>query len=327
MLSRDDRSTILAYQFYISVMDESLPDDSLKALYYAFLERPNITERTRKSYRSRLGPFVRRYAYKPVGEADRALLQEYLDSLNVAYSTHRQYQKSFKSFFDYALAQGYSDRNPVAGIPLRQPDASKGEHRETEEIRYLDEQQLEILFAALERSPNVRLRLLVALLYRTGCRVSEVLNLNRADLDLKNRSFDVVGKGNKRRTCYYAPLEADSNDMVVSLLEEYFDYYHDGSDPLLLAEDPVRRRVTRLGYEQARLDWHALVDSIPELSGAVLHDIRHTFATQRVGVLSLEDLQALMGHAQLATTMRYAKVSPRRAAASARRAFEASNIH
>lgn len=327
MLSRDNLSIIPTYRFCISDMGKSLPDDSLKALYYAFLERPNITERTRKSYRSRLGPFVQRHAYKSVGEVDRALMQEYLDSLDVAYSTHRQYQKSFKSFFDYAVAQGYCDRNPVLGIPLRQPDASKGEHRETEEIRYLDERQLQILFAALERSPNVRLRLLVVLLYRTGCRVSEVLNLNRTELDLKNRSFDVVGKGNKRRTCYYAPLEADSNDMALSLLQEYFDYYHDGSEPLLLAEDPVRRRVTRLGYEQARLDWHALVDSIPELSGAVLHDIRHTFATQRVGVLSLEDLQALMGHAQLATTMRYAKVSPRRAAASARQAFDSVDIY
>ena len=70
------------------------------------------------------------------------------------------------------------------------------------------------------------------------------MGLDRADIDMKTHSFPVIGKGNKVRTGYYADLDADKTDWAIALLGEYLKYYHDGKNPaLLLAEDPVRRRV------------------------------------------------------------------------------------
>ena len=146
--------------------------------------------------------------------------------------------------------------------------------------------------------------------------------MDRADIDRKTHSFPVVGKGNKVRTCYYAGLDADETDWAIALLSEYLQYYHDGQHAaLLLAEDPVRRRVGRLSYAQAIADWRNLVDAVPQLKGSRLHDLRHTFGTERVGIMPIEELRALMGHSNVATTLRYAKVTPQRAAGSARQAI------
>jgi len=289
----------------------------------AFLERSEITAGTRRNYQSHLGRFVRRHGSEPIALMERASIEAYLQSLqNLAYTTHRAHQRSLKALFAYAMDRGYVERNPVTGIPPRKPDAEKGEHYDAETIRYFSEPELQLLFSALQASCNVRLKLLVVLLYRTGCRVSEVLGLDRADLDLKTRSFTVIGKGNKVRICYYADLEADATDWAISLLAEYLEYYHEGQHPaLLLAEDPVRRQVGRLSYAQAIAGWRDLVDAVPQLKGSRLHDLRHTFGTERVGIMPIEELRALMGHSNVATTLRYAKVTPQRAAGSARQAI------
>lgn len=299
------------------------PNITIARVATAFLDRPEITEGTRRNYQSHLTRFVRQHGSEPIALADRALVEDYLHSLqNLAYTTHRAHQRSLKALFAYAIDRGYLERNPVARIPPRKPDAAKGEHYDTETIRYFDDTELQLLFAALDASPNVRLQLLVTLLYRTGCRISEVLNLDRADIDFTTRSFIVLGKGNKTRTCYFAALEADESDRAIALLHEYLDHYHEGRHTaLLLAEDPVRRRINRLSYAQANDDWRALVDAILPLRGTRLHDLRHTFGTQRVGVMAIEELCALMGHSNVATTLRYARVTPQRAAGSARQAL------
>ena len=267
----------------------SHPNITIARVATAFLERPEITAGTRRNYQSHLSRFVRRHGSEPIGLMDRASVEEYLQSLEgLAYTTHRAHQRSLKALFAYAVDRGYIERNPVTGIPLRKPDADKGEHYDAETIRYFSEPELQLLFAALQASNNVRLKLLVVLLYRTGCRVSEVLGLNRADIDRKTHSFPVVGKGNKVRTCYYAGLDADETDWAIALLSEYLQYYHDGQHAaLLLAEDPVRRRVGRLSYAQAIADWRNLVDAVPQLKGSRLHDLRHTFGTERVGIMPI----------------------------------------
>lgn len=53
-----------------------------------------------------------------------------------------------------------------------------------------------------------------------------------------------------------------------------------------------------------------------------LHDLRHTFATERVGLIGIEELKALMGHKSITTTLRYQKVTSQKAEIAAQKAFQ-----
>jgi integrase/recombinase XerD len=59
--------------------------------------------------------------------------------------------------------------------------------------------------------------------------------------------------------------------------------------------------------------WGKLIGDIPELQGVRIHDLRHTFATERVGLMAIEELRALMGHESIQTTLKYQKITSQRA--------------
>uniref|UniRef100_UPI0036F2B560 tyrosine-type recombinase/integrase n=1 Tax=Trichocoleus desertorum TaxID=1481672 RepID=UPI0036F2B560 len=59
----------------------------------------------------------------------------------------------------------------------------------------------------------------------------------------------------------------------------------------------------------------------PHLSDIRIHDLRHTFATERVGLMGIEELRALMGHEHIQTTLRYQKVTSARAEIVAKQAL------
>jgi integrase/recombinase XerD len=72
----------------------------------------------------------------------------------------------------------------------------------------------------------------------------------------------------------------------------------------------------------AHKSWKSLIENIPELQGIRLHDLRHTFATERVGLMGIEELRALMGHESIQTTLRDQKVTSGRAEEVAQLAFK-----
>jgi len=77
-----------------------------------------------------------------------------------------------------------------------------------------------------------------------------------------------------------------------------------------------------VSYSTIYKTWQRLIGPYETLQGARLHDLRHTFATERVGLMSLEELRALMGHQTIQTTLRYQKVTSHRAEMIARKAFD-----
>jgi integrase/recombinase XerD len=76
-----------------------------------------------------------------------------------------------------------------------------------------------------------------------------------------------------------------------------------------------------LSYRTAHRDWTNLIESDPQLQGIRMHDLRHTFATERVGLMGLEELRALMGHTNIQTTLRYQKITSERAEITAHKAL------
>lgn len=291
------------------------PKISLAAVAAQFLDRPELAAKTVKSYELALMPLLEAYGRWPVELLDRQILEDYLNGLtHLAYTTHHRHQAIIQALFNFATRQGYIRANPVTHLQRRKPDLSKGEHGSDQVIRYLTREQLDLLYKAVRA--DLRLHAIVALLHRTGARISELLALNLTNVDLAHRRFQVVGKGNKQRWCFYSQDAAD-------VLTKYLRYErHSQHDDLFTAQQQFTERISRLSYRTVHQHWKAAIKGVPQLIDARIHDLRHTFATERMGLIALEELRALMGHEKIQTTLRYQKVTSGQAEAAAQRALE-----
>lgn len=142
---------------------------------------------------------------------------------------------------------------------------------------------------------NLRDKTIIELILNTGARRSEVANALLVNLDLDNRLLLITGKGNKERFLYL-------NKTVVTLLQQYLSTRNDSCEYLFVSNHGNKLdyndiyRIVRKYLEKAGLD-------VSKLS---THNLRHTFATllYQSGV-DLRQLQELLGHENLDTTMRY----------------------
>lgn len=285
-----------------------------------FLERSGIAKSTLRSYELTLMPLLQEYGRCPIEILGRQTLEEYLNGLtHLSYTTHHRHQAIVQALFNFAVEKGYLQANPIARLRRRKPDQDLGEHASDQLIRYLSPEQLFILYQTV--ASDWRMDALVRLLHRSGARISEVLAMDLQGMDLANRKFQVVGKGNKQRWCFYS-------EDAAQVLEKYLKYYRHSDIPALFtAQQRLTGQSSRLSYQTVHKYWTALIEPHSELKGARIHDLRHTFATERVGLMGIEELRALMGHQNIQTTLRYQKVTSGRAEAVAQKAFNAlSNI-
>ncbi|NES01999.1 MAG: tyrosine-type recombinase/integrase [Okeania sp. SIO2F4] len=280
-----------------------------------FIYRDSLSKSTKLSYEVTLMPLLEKFGSYPIEIINRKLIEDYLTSLtHLSYTTCNRHQTIIQSLFNFAVEKAYIKVNPATGIRQQKPNRSKGEHQDDSAIRYLTNEQLETLYQLVE--PDIRLHTIVRLLHRTGARISELLSLNLEDINRDNCKFQVVGKGNKKRWCFY------SKDAAI-LLEKYIQYYrHKPHKALFTARHPLTEIVTRLSYHRVYSLWREVTNQSPILTGVRLHDLRHTFATERVGLMGIEELRALMGHSHIQTTLKYQKVTSLRAEQVAQNALQ-----
>lgn len=259
-------------------------------------------------------PLLAEYGRWSIEIISRQVLSEYLESLvHLSITTHHRHQAIIQALFNFAVEQGYLRVNPIAGLKRRKSDPAQGEYDTDQVVRYLSEEQLVVLYELV--ADDTRMHAIVRLLHRTGARISEVLALDLEQVDQVACKFQVVGKGNKRRWCFY------SEDAAIALDKYISSERASGVSALFTAQHPFTGQVTRLSYRQVHKCWSNLIASISTLKGIRLHDLRHTFATERVGLMALEELRALMGHEDIQTTLRYQKVTSLRAQEVAHKAL------
>jgi integrase/recombinase XerD len=288
---------------------------TLAKLATEFLERPGLAVTTLRSYEFTLMPLLKEYGRWSIDILDRQLLREYLARIsNISYTTHHRHQAVITALFNFAVEQDYIQSNPISNLKRRKPNRADGEHTTDENIRYLTPEQLSILKRVVKK--DARMSALVNLLYSSGARISEVLALDLDRINIDDRKFQVIGKGNKTRWCFYSEETAQS-------LNYYIKYYrHSDCLALFTAEQPFTHTHSRLSYQAAYQSWTKLLSSEIQLQGIRFHDLRHTFATERVGLMGIEELRALMGHENIQTTLKYSKVTSQRAEQVAQLAFE-----
>jgi len=168
--------------------------------------------------------------------------------------------------------------------------------------RFLSDAEVNRLFALIQ---DGRDRALFTLLLRCGLRVAEVAQLQLPDVDLAGQRIIVrQGKGRKDRLVYL------SLDALLAL-RGYLAQRADEPCPLvfLVQKGPGAGQGISVRGVQKRLEYYARQAGLAVSS----HCLRHTFATQMLEAgADLPTIQALLGHAQMATTQRYAQVSDQR---------------
>ena len=280
-----------------------------------FLQRPGLAKGTLKAYESTLMPLLSTYGSWPIDLLERREIVEYLQDLtHLAYTTRRKHQATVQALFNFAVEQGDLKANPMTRLKQPKPDPQKHEHSSDDTIRYLTEAQLKCLYRALEL--DIRMKAIISVLHRSGARISEVLQLDLDDVDFKEHRFQVLGKGNNQRWCFF------SQDTAAILSEYIHGRRYPGCLALFTAQQPISLTVSRVSYPRVHQCWQALIAPYPNLEGVRLHDLRHTFATERVGLMGIEELRALMGHQDIQTTLRYQQVTSRRAASVAKQALD-----
>ncbi|MDX1795158.1 MAG: site-specific tyrosine recombinase XerD, partial [Hydrogenovibrio sp.] len=223
-----------------------------------------------------------------------------LDENKSAKSVARQIS-SLKRFYQYLLSQKLIDQDPTA--LLKAPKMIKSIPR------VLSESQVDRLLEApdLTTDLGIRDKAILELMYASGLRVSEVVNLPYEQINLSAGLVQVVGKGNKER--------------IVPIGEEAIDYlelYLQKARPALVKNKWVETLfVSRIGRTMTRQTlWHRIKNLALEAdirTHLSPHGLRHAFATHLINHgADLRTVQLLLGHSDLSTTQIYTHVAKER---------------
>ena len=116
---------------------------SLATLATEFIEQPQLSSKTVRSYTSTLMPLVKELGRTSVELINRQLIDEYCKRLShLAYTTQNRHLAIIMALMNFAVEKDYLKVNPLGRIRRQKPDASKGEHGTDQIIRYLTTTQL-----------------------------------------------------------------------------------------------------------------------------------------------------------------------------------------
>lgn len=161
---------------------------------------------------------------------------------------------------------------------------------------------------SLEEEAGMRDRAILELLFSSGLRVSELVNLNRGHVNTKRREFMVRGKGQKDRPVFVSKSAAERVD-------EYLATRMDNLPPLFISYS--RNNVANMTGDYRRLTARSIqrmINKYAKLAGITKHvsphTMRHSFATDLLmNGADLRSVQSMLGHANIATTQVYTHVT------------------
>lgn len=200
----------------------------------------------------------------------------------VSKTTQDNERRILSSFFGWLTAEEYIDKNPMLRIKAIRTEKKKKKAFTEVEIERLRNGCI-----------DKRERCIVEVLLSTGCRVGGLVGMNISDI--QNDSIVVHEKGNKDRTVYF-------NAKAKVAIEEYLATRNDTNDALFVSLDKLYNRLTISAVEDSMRELGRRVGVTPSNP----HRFRRTCATlaRRRG-MPLEDIQKMLGHTNIDTTMIY----------------------
>lgn len=262
-----------------------------------------MADNTVRAYHRDVRRFVEWCRERNITSVKEVELQELGDYLQVlhgdelAVSTVARHLVSIKMFFRFLVLEGVLLESAVELLS----SPKLWQHLPT----VLSPETVDSLLSAPTRDDrfSLRDRALLAVLYATGCRASEIVGLKLSDVHLAERYCRCLGKGNKERI-------VSLNPVAVSALEAYLQHERPGIVGLRETESLF---VSRTGGVLSRIMVWNIVKKYAARIGCSKkvspHTLRHSFATHMLaGGAEIRALQELLGHASIRTTQIYTHV-------------------
>lgn len=268
--------------------------DENKNMIDSFISSKQVegcSERTIKYYKEIIEKFVNNFdkSIKQISTNKiRNYLSNYKDNSSCGSTTIDNIGRVLSSFFSWLEDEDYIIKSPVRRIHKIKTAVVVKE--------VLTDENLERLRDECE---NIRDLSLIELLISTGMRVGELVNLNINSLNFEDRSCIVLGKGNKEREVYF--------DAKTKLhLKEYISKRNDSNDALFVSMREPHQRLSISGIELIirTLGINSNINKVHP------HKFRRTLATMAIDKgMPVEQVQKLLGHVKIETTMHYALVN------------------
>lgn len=284
-------NTLLRYVVtHVEEQPEEDDSDDLIAKFIAAKRIEGCSEKTIKYYQntinamvSSLGKNVRRILTEDL----RTYLTEYQNEHQSSRVTIDNIRRILSSFFSWLEDEDYIIKSPVRRIHKVKTASSIKDTYTDEDLEKMRDNCKEIRDLAM-----------IDMLASTGMRVGEMVLLNRDDIDFSERECVVFGKGDKERIVYF--------DARAKLhLKEYLDSRTDGNSALFVTLRAPYERIQICGVEHQLREMGKRLN-IPKVHP---HKFRRTLATMAIDKgMPIEQLQQLLGHQRIDTTLQYAMV-------------------
>ena len=287
---------VLLYTFYnievTSIKDELVEDTTDYAKMFIAAKRiEGCSERTLNYYETTIKTMVEKLSKKVNSietEDLRNYLSEYQAKNNCSKVTIDNVRRILSSFFAWLEDEDYIMKSPVRRI-------HKVKATQTVKETYTDEELEEMRDACIE----IRDLAMVDFLASTGVRVGELVNLDRVDIDMQERSCVVLGKGGKEREVYF-----DARTKIH--LQNYLNSRIDNNPALFVS---LLRPYDRLKISGVEIRLRELGKRIT-IKKIHPHKFRRTMATKAIDKgMPIEQVQVLLGHRKIDTTLQYAMVN------------------
>lgn len=269
----------------IDTSENSKEYEDMVKLYCNTLSMEGRSEATVKRYERELMKF-HAYDPTPIRHITVFNVRQYLaaeKARGIADSTLHGNRDIFHAFYGWLHREGLLPNNPCGNLrPI------KGKTKERDPFTDVELERLKSVCCTIKE------KALLSFFLTTGCRVSEVVGINREDVDFANHSIKVCGKGDKERYVYF-------NQVTEMYLKEYLRTRTDNLDALFISK--YRNRMTKSGHE-------AVLKSLGARAGVQRvfpHRFRHTFATNLIrNGMPIQEVAVLLGHSNIDTTRVYA---------------------
>lgn len=221
-------------------------------------------------------------------ETLREYLVDYQRINNCSKVTVDNIRRNISSFFSWLEEENYILKSPMKRIhKIKTKTVMK---------TTISDENIEIIRDHCEEERDLAI---IDLLYSTGIRVGELVNLNVADIDFEERECVVFGKGDKERRVYF-----DAKTKIH--LRKYLESREDSNPALFVTLNAPYNRLKISGVEirLRQLGRKLNIDKIHP------HKFRRTMATRAIDKgMPIEQVQKILGHSQIDTTMQYAMVN------------------
>jgi integrase/recombinase XerC len=285
-------------------------DDFLQHLKY---ER-NASAHTLRNYESDLVQFYDHLAPPTetgerrqvnIRDIDHLTIREYMAALyekkKKKSSIHRKVA-TLRTFFRYLCREGVLESNPAQLVNSPRVERTLPNHLTIEQmVKFIETPETDTVLGKRDRA-------ILELLYASGLRVSELVNLNLADIDFTNQAVRVKGKGRKERIVPFGnhALQA-MQDYLAVRGELLLEADEEKMDPLAVFMNYQGTRITTRSVGRMVDKYVKICADIHHISP---HSLRHSFATHLLDSgADLRVIQELLGHVRLTTTQLYTHVS------------------